>query len=363
MADIVPSTWWGMSWAWVGGYSSLATLVVVFNSVVFFSVVSNKYLHYSYNYILVMLSVRNVCRVVLTLSVLVLSKMVDSPWLLKAAHIIPLNTSNEVGSDLTQSKNMPMMCEIVSMADHFLMTILMYYLASLSIYVFCRKANPSIPTTSDITLRLYGLNSGVIPVRERRWVSPVLIIVPLLLATLISLPVLLLGETNHITVVPGGTLCKSDDSPQFSIYQSAVVILGFYLPATIIIILVICLSVRRCFSCSSDQCVSSFCKEEMALSFMTLPYILAYQAMYLPNLDQYLARLDLPQTALQEHLTPEIARGVEMVMGLVLPMVIYSILPAYAKFSSTPDDSDVKNEVHRTSRTPSRRISVDSQAL
>ena len=47
-----------MSWAWVGGYSSLATLVVVFNSVVFFSVISNKYLHYSYNYVLVMLSVR-----------------------------------------------------------------------------------------------------------------------------------------------------------------------------------------------------------------------------------------------------------------------------------------------------------------
>ena len=58
MADIVQSPWWGMSWAWGGGYSSLATLVVVFNSVVFFSVISNKYLHYSYNYVLVMLSVR-----------------------------------------------------------------------------------------------------------------------------------------------------------------------------------------------------------------------------------------------------------------------------------------------------------------
>ena len=79
--------------------------------------------------------------------------MVDSPWLLKVAHVIPVNTSTE-GLDLTQSKSMPMMCEIVSMADQFLMTILMYFLASLSIYVFCRKANPSIPTTSDITLRV-----------------------------------------------------------------------------------------------------------------------------------------------------------------------------------------------------------------
>ena len=101
----------------------------------------------------------------------------------------------------------------------------------------------------------------------------------------------------------------------------------------------------------------------MALYFLSIPYILIYQSMYLPHLDQYLTRLDLPLTGLQEQLTPEIARGVEMVMGLLLPAVVYSTLPAYAKFSSSPDDSDVKNEVHRTSRTPSRRISVASDAF
>eukprot|EP00092_Neocalanus_flemingeri_P004995 GFUD01005371.1.p1 GENE.GFUD01005371.1~~GFUD01005371.1.p1 ORF type:complete len:290 (-),score=102.77 GFUD01005371.1:149-925(-) len=254
-------------------------------------------------------------------------------------------------------------CEIVSLADHFLMTILMYYLASLSLYLFCRKANPSIPTTSDMTLRLYGLTSGIVPVRERRWVSPLLLLLPLLLATLLSLPSYLLHKSHPITVVPGVTLCNVPDSIQFDIYQSSVNILGFYLPAIIIFFLVICLSVRRCFSCSADKCVSSFCKEEMALSFLTLPYILAYQAMYLPHLDHYLAMLDLPLTGLQEPLTPEIARGVEMAMGLLLPAVVYSTLPAYAKFSSSPDDSDVKNEVHRTSRTPSRRISVASEAV
>ena len=56
--------------------------------------------------------------------------------------------------NLTQSGNMPMMCEIVSMADHMLMIILMFNLASLSLYVFCRKPNPSITTTSDMTLRV-----------------------------------------------------------------------------------------------------------------------------------------------------------------------------------------------------------------
>ena len=98
------------------------------------------------------------------------------------------------------------------------------------------------------------------------------------------------------------------------------------------------------------------------MSFLSIPYIIIYQAMYLPHLDQYLNRLDLPVSGLQELLTPEIARGVEMALGLLLPTVVYCTLPAYAKFSSSPDDSDVKNEVHRTSRTPSRRISVASEA-
>ena len=96
---------------------------------------------------------RNVCRVLFTLSVLVLSKMVDSPKLLQMADIIPANISTE-NMNLTLSGNMPMMCEIVSMADHMLMIILMFYLASLSLYVFCRKPNPSITTTSDMTLRV-----------------------------------------------------------------------------------------------------------------------------------------------------------------------------------------------------------------
>ena len=165
------SPWWGISWAWVCGYSSLATLVVVFNIVLLASVVSNRYLHYSYNYVLVILSIRwilvtiikeliiviivcrNICRVLLTLFILVLSKMVDSPQLLQSAHLISGNTSAE-GLDLTQSASTPMMCEILSMADHFSMVILMYYLASLSLYLFCRKANPSNTITSDMTLRV-----------------------------------------------------------------------------------------------------------------------------------------------------------------------------------------------------------------
>ena len=36
-----------------------------------------------------------------------------------------------------------------------------------------------------------------------------------------------------------------------------------------------------------------------------------------------------------------------MFMGLLLPIVVYCSLPAYSKFRQAPDDSDVKNEIHR----------------
>ena len=53
-----PVQWWGVAWAWVGGYSATATLVTIFNMIIVFSVATNKYLHYSYNYVLVILSLR-----------------------------------------------------------------------------------------------------------------------------------------------------------------------------------------------------------------------------------------------------------------------------------------------------------------
>ena len=87
--------------------------------------------------------------------------------------------------------------------------------------------------------------------------SPLLVLLPLILATLLSLPVPLLHKTHPITVVPDVTLCNVPDFIKFDIYESSVNILGFYLPAVIIILLIICLSVRRCFRCSSDKCVTS----------------------------------------------------------------------------------------------------------
>ena len=184
--------------------------------------------------------------------------------------------------------------------------------------------------------------------REKCWVSPLLVLLPLLLASLLSLPAILMKETHPLSVLPELTLCSSQQFDEIDVYQSSVVILGFYLPAAIIVFLIFCLSIRRCCNtCQAETCISSFCKEEMALSLLSLPHIIAIQALFLPNLDGFLDKLDLPGTGLSSVLPGEVRRGVEMMMGLLLPVIVYCSLPTYGKFRQAPDDSDVKNEVHR----------------
>ena len=53
--DVLP---WYIEWAWVGGYSSLSTLVIILNLLIIVSVANNKFLHYSFHYVAVALSLR-----------------------------------------------------------------------------------------------------------------------------------------------------------------------------------------------------------------------------------------------------------------------------------------------------------------
>ena len=53
--DVLP---WYFEWAWVGGYSSLSTLLIIFNLLIIVSVAKNKFLHYSFHYVVVALSLR-----------------------------------------------------------------------------------------------------------------------------------------------------------------------------------------------------------------------------------------------------------------------------------------------------------------
>ena len=98
----------------------------------------------------------------LTLLILTLSKLTDTPHLLQISSIVSPNlTKLELATmDLDRADSMPMLCQSVCMLDHFLVIVFMYYLASLFIYLFCRKPNPDIPTTSEMTLRvtIYKLN-------------------------------------------------------------------------------------------------------------------------------------------------------------------------------------------------------------
>ena len=91
---------------------------------------------------------------------------------------------------------------------------------------------------------MYGLNTAVIPVREKCWVSPLLLLFPLVLASLLSLPAFLMSEIHPVAVIPAVSLCGAETFTSMSVAESSVVILGFYLPAAIILFLTICLSVR-----------------------------------------------------------------------------------------------------------------------
>ena len=200
------------------------------------------------------------------------------------------------------------------------------------------------------------------PVKERFWVTPVLLFFPPVLSTLLCLPVPLMSETHSMIAIPGGSLCHTSSLTEFSTYQFSIAIIGFYLPAAIVIFLMIGLSIRRCISCSGGPCVSSFCKEEIVLAFLTIPYIPAYLAMYLPLLDNYLQRLGIGQTNLQEFLTPEIARAAEMVLGLVLPLVFFTLLQSYRRFKTKPDGSDLRwsRKYNNQASAPDNRLSQAS---
>ena len=125
-------------------------------------------------------------------------------------------------------------------------------------------------------------------------------------------------------------------------HQSSVAILGFCLPLALIVCLVIGLSIRRCVSCYSTTCVSSFCKEELLLALLTLPTTTAQFLTYLPILDTSLTQLELPVTGLASVITPTLARLVEMLSSGALPLLVFILLPAYSNWSSQPDNDDIR---------------------
>ena len=125
-----------------------------------------------------------------------------------------------------------------------------------------------------------------------------------------------------MSAIPGGELCltkNTDILQQQMTYQSSLAILGFCLPLAIIVCLVIGLSVRRCVSCYTTICVSSFCKEELLLALLTLPVTASQVLLFIPVLDSNLLQLELPVSGVSQLVSPTTARILEMLAsGLTL---------------------------------------------
>ena len=104
---------------------------------------------------------------------------------------------------------------------------------------------------TDTAAQLYGLNTAVVPVRERWWVAPLVVVLPLALAALTALPALLLQEPRPLTVLPGLPLCLAPSYSPVSASSCCQLLLGLLLPATLTLVLVWCLALRRC--CNTCQ--------------------------------------------------------------------------------------------------------------
>jgi hypothetical protein len=95
---------------------------------------------------------RNVFRVGLTTLLVLIAKFLQNKEDIEGTFLLPDSISED--ADLRQADSMPLVCEILSMTDHILMTTLMFYLAALSLYLFCRQPNPPVLTSSLKTLKV-----------------------------------------------------------------------------------------------------------------------------------------------------------------------------------------------------------------
>merc|ERR1712183_551718 len=306
---------WGVEWIWVGGYSAAATTILLLNVILFISIIRNRYLHYSFNYVVFALSFRNICRVLFTLFLLFLAKLSQSQ-----------DPGEVVGAggqlNFSEYNRAPLLCDLTSLADNCLTSANMFYLAFLSLYLFCRQPNPPAIAANIKTLKLYGLSCGIVPIQESWWLAPILILVPLLLSLGLSLPSYLLHLPHTMSAIPGGELCLTKDTEKLQqqmTYQSSLAILGLCLP----------------------------------LAIITLPVTAAQLLLFIPVLDANLQQLELPVSGVAELVSPTMARMIEMLTSGALPLLVFILLPAYSSWSSQPDSDDMRSGYRRSRRDQS----------
>ena len=206
-----------------------------------------------------------------------LAKLVQSHWLFKIVYQLPPQTI--IKDDLTTASGMPITCQMHCTADIFLMSLVMFYIATLLVYTFCRPANPDHHNYK----RSY-INS------EQCWVPTLVTLLPPLLSCLLCLPGPWLGAYHDMSALPRTTLCQSQLTESSTTYLASVAIIGFLLPLAIIIACTCALMIRRCVACARSRCCSSYTSEELALVLVSCVYTVTQLVMYLPTLDIYLAR-------------------------------------------------------------------------
>ena len=106
---------------------------------------------------LILFLCRNLVRVLLTLFLVFLTKLLDTPWLLRSSWLA--TTQN--------TRNMTITCQVLSMVDHILMATMMFYIIGISLYMFCRQPNPTISENTDARLskvapKLYIIHMSII---------------------------------------------------------------------------------------------------------------------------------------------------------------------------------------------------------
>merc|ERR1712038_378476 len=106
MVTHLPGHWaWGVEWIWVGGYSAAATTILLLNVILFISIIRNRYLHYSFNYVVFALSFRNICRVLFTLFLVFLAKLSQSQEVVGAGGQL----------NFSEYDRAPLLCDLTSL--------------------------------------------------------------------------------------------------------------------------------------------------------------------------------------------------------------------------------------------------------
>ena len=75
--------------------------------------------------------------------ILGLAKLVQTHWVFKIVYQLPAETV--ITEDLNTFSGLPVTCHLLCTADNFLMSVAMFYVATLAIYLFCRPPHPDYP--------------------------------------------------------------------------------------------------------------------------------------------------------------------------------------------------------------------------